>query len=92
MQNISIQKASQLPPEAKRAVERLLGRPLEAEEEVSVMALLPHEAPMGEEKAAIARRLAERIKTTAERARGVPEEVQEEIIDEAVKRVHSRPQ
>ncbi len=91
MQNISIQKAGQLPPEARRAVERLLGRPLQAEEEVSVMALLPHEAPMGPEKEAIARRLAKRIKTTAERARDVSEEIQEEIINEAVKQVRSRP-
>jgi len=35
MHNVSIQKASALPPRLKSAVEQLLGRPIDADEEVS---------------------------------------------------------
>jgi hypothetical protein len=41
MQNVSIQKASELPQPLKSAVEQLLGRPIGADEEVSIVAVPP---------------------------------------------------
>ena len=90
MQNIAIQKANELPPDARRAVEQVLGRPLEQDEEVSIMAFSPHEAPTGETRQALARQLEDRIARTAERVRNIPEEEQEAAIDEAVNHVRSK--
>jgi hypothetical protein len=39
MQNVSIQKARDLLPAMKSAVEQLLGRPIDADEEISVVAI-----------------------------------------------------
>ena len=90
MANIAIQKADELPTEARRAVEQVLGRALEHEEEVSIMALSPHEAPTGEARQALARQLHDRIAKTAERVRDISAEEQEAAIDEAVNHVRSR--
>lgn len=89
MENIAIQKADELPSDARRAVEQVLGRALQHDEEVSIMALSPHEAPTGEARQALARQLEDRISKTAERVRDVSAEEQESAIDEAVKHVRS---
>jgi hypothetical protein len=90
MGNVAIKRADDLPSAARRAVERVLGRALEDEEEVSIMALPPHEAPTGEARRALARQLEDRIKKTAERVPDVSTEVQESAIDEAVNHVRSQ--
>lgn len=88
MRSISIHKARELPGSVRAAVEILLGRALEADEEVSVRAFPQHEAPSGEERAAFARGLQERMSKTAERVRDVPEEQLDQTHDEALKHVH----
>jgi hypothetical protein len=90
MENIAIQKANELPSDARRAVEQVLGRALEHDEEVSIMAFSPHEAPTGEARQALARRLEDRIARTAERVRDVSTEEQEAAIDEVVNHVRSQ--
>ena len=90
MENIPIQKADELPADARRAVEQVLGRALEHDEEVSIMAFSPHEAPSGEARQALARQLEDRIAKTAERVRDVSAEEQEAAIDEAVNHVRSK--
>lgn len=90
MENIAIQKANELPSDARRAVEQVLGRALEHNEEVSIMAFSPHRAPSGETRRTFARQLEDRINRTAEPARGVPEDQQEAAIEEAVNHVRSR--
>lgn len=90
MENIAIQKANELPSDARRAVEQVLGRALEHDEEVSIMAFSAHEAPTGEARQALARQLEDRIARTAERVRDVSTEEQEAAIDEAVNHVRSQ--
>lgn len=89
MGNIAIHKADELPSDARRVVERVLGRVLEHDEEVSIMAFSPHGAPTGETRKELARQLEDRITRTAESARDVPDEEQEAAIDEALD--HVRP-
>lgn len=89
MENIAIQKANELPSETRRAVERVLGRVLEHDEEVSIMAVSPHAAPVGEARLALARQLEDRISKTAERVRDVSSQQQDAAIDEAVNHVRS---
>jgi hypothetical protein len=90
MENITIQKADELPSEARRAVEKVLGRPLEHDEEVSIMAFSPHMAPTGQARQALARQLEDRIAKTAERVQDVSPEEQDAAIDEAVNYVRTR--
>jgi hypothetical protein len=91
VENIAIRRADELSSDARRVVEQVLGRTLRQDEEVSIMAFSPHEAPTGEARQALAPQLEDRIARTAEGARGVPEEEQDAAIDEAVNHVRSHP-
>jgi hypothetical protein len=92
MQDIAIQKARELPTDTRRSVEQLLGRNLQDDEEVSIMALSPHRAPAGQPRLALASQLEERVNQTVGRIRNTPDETQEEAINEAVDYVRSHPQ
>ena len=92
MGNIAIHKANELPADARRAVERVLGRVLEPDEEVSIMASSSHSAPTGKARQKLARRLQNRINKTAVSARDVPDEEQEAAIDEALRHVRAKSQ
>ena len=91
MQNIAIQRASQLPADIREAVEKTLGRALREDEEVSIMALSPHPAPSAETRRVLARRLEERLDKTADRTKDVPDEELEAAIDEALNNARPRP-
>jgi len=91
MQNIAIQRAFELSADVREAVEKTLGRALQEDEEVSIMALSPHPAPSGETRRVLARRLEERLDKTADRTKDVPEEELEAAIDEALDNARSRP-
>jgi len=91
MGNIAIHKADELPSEARRVVESVLGRVLKPDEEVSIMAFSPHDAPTGEVRQKLARQLEDRITRTAESVRRVPDVEQEAAIDEAVSHVRAHP-
>lgn len=80
-------KVEDLPPDIRQAVGRLLGRPLEPEEHVSVMAYRPHQAPVGTERAELVDRLKDRIQKTAAKLEDTPESEVGELIDEAVDHV-----
>ena len=91
MGNIAIHKANELPSDARRMVERVLGRVLEPDEEVSIMAFSPHDAPTGEARQKLARQLEDRISRTAESVRHVPDDEQEAAIDDALNHVRANP-
>ena len=91
MGNIAIHKANELPSDARRVVERVLGRVLEPDEEVSIMAFSPHDAPTGEARQKLARQLEDRISRTAESVRHVPDDEQEAAIDDALNHVRANP-
>jgi hypothetical protein len=91
MGNIAIHKANELPSDARRVVERVLGRVLEPDEEVSIMAFSPHDAPTGEARQKLARQLQDRITRTAESVRHVPDDEQEAAIDDALNHVRANP-
>ncbi len=91
MGNIAIHKADELPSDARRVVERVLGRVLEPDEEVSIMAFSPHDVPTGETRRRLARQLEDRITRTATSVRHVPDDEQEAAIDDAVSHVRAHP-
>ena len=82
-----LQKASKLPPDARRAVEALLGRRLRPEEHVSVSAYRPHKAPTGVKRADLGRRLEARIHKTSQKLKKLPQAELDALIDEAVDHV-----
>ena len=91
MGNIAIHKANELPSDARRVVERVLGRVLEPDDEVSIMAFSPHDAPTGEARQQLARQLEDRITRTAESVRHVPDYEHEAAIDDALSHVRANP-
>jgi hypothetical protein len=54
MQTVSTQYAADLPPGAKSAAEQILGRPIGADEEVSIVAVPPQQIPPSRGRAFIA--------------------------------------
>ena len=84
MQNVSIQRAEDLSQAVKSALESLLGRTLEADEEISIMAYRPHEAPRGAMRDQLAQSLKEQMDEMAERAKDAPDEL-DEILDEGMR-------
>ena len=90
MQNVSIQKAGDLPQAVKSAVEQLLGRSIAPDEEISVAAVPPLRVPRSEGRAAVARNLEELLNRRADRVNGLPEEEIDAAIDEALHDVRHR--
>lgn len=90
MENVSINWARDLPASARTAIEKLLGRSLRDDEEVSVMALDPHPAPSGEGRRASAERLKGALDQLARKAKPVADEEFEAAVDEAMNHIRPR--
>ncbi len=71
----------------KPALELLLGRSLEADEEISVMAFRPHEAPQGPARKQLAQQLKDQMDAMAQRAADASDEELDEILDEGMRSV-----
>ena len=85
MPNVLIHKASELRPATRAAVEAELGRSLQDNEEVSIMAFVPHEAPTGEAHAETARNLQQHLNRIDQKTKNVPEEETEKALNEAIR-------
>ncbi|MGA2575351.1 MAG: hypothetical protein ABSH24_04925 [Bryobacteraceae bacterium] len=90
MQIVSIQKAADLPPNVKSAVEQLLGRPIGADEEVSVVAVPPGQMPPSEPRARVAQQLENLLNRRAAKVGDTSDEEIDAAIDETVDRVRHR--
>jgi hypothetical protein len=83
MQNVSIQKASELPQVVKSAVEQLLGRSIAPDEEISV-AVPPQQVPPSESRAALAQSLEAFLNRRTDKVSELPEEEMDAAIEEAL--------
>ncbi|MGD0324948.1 MAG: hypothetical protein ABSD45_14555 [Terriglobia bacterium] len=90
MQNATINWARDLAAPVKAAIENLLGRPLQDDEQVSVRAYRCHEAPRGEARREAARRLEEHLDRMAGKVRDVSQPEMEAAIDEALEQVRPK--
>lgn len=91
MQNVSIQKAGDLSESVKSAVEQLLGRPIDANEEVSVAAVPPRHIPPSENRAALADKLEALLNRRETKVRDISDEELDHAVDAAADHVrHSR--
>lgn len=82
--------ARTLPPPVRRAVEQMLGRALRDSEAISIQTYEPHEAPTPEQQRSMAAALRSHFTEVDRRAKGIPEDQQEEIVDEAIRSVRPR--
>jgi hypothetical protein len=91
MHNVSIQKASELPPPLKSAVEQLLGRLIDADEEVSIPAVPPQQIAPSKSRASVAEKLEAFLNRRAAKVSDVPDDERDAAIDDAVDHLrHSR--
>lgn len=79
-----------LSPEAKHAVEALLGRALNVDEQISILAYKLHKPPSSEDKEAALRALREHWARIDEKTKDIPDEEMDEILDEAMRSVRPR--
>lgn len=91
MQNVSIQKAGELPQPVKSAVEQLLGRPIGADEEVSIVAVPAQQVSPCGNRAAAAQKLDAFLNRRAEKIRDVSDREIDAAVDEAVDHVRHTP-
>jgi hypothetical protein len=87
MQQSCLHSARRLSPPVRSALEQLLGRALSDDEAISVRAYQPHEAPSPEQQRAIAGELRRYFAKIDERTKDIPENEQDEILDEAIRSV-----
>ncbi len=87
MPDILIHKANELRAETRVALEAELGRALEDDEEVSIMAFSPHPAPTGEARVEAARKLQEHFKRIDQKRQGLPDAEVQDALDEALRSV-----
>lgn len=78
-------RAGDLKPHTRAALESECGRRLRDEEEVSFLALVPHEAPAGEACREAVRRLDVSLGRIEEKLQDIPVEEFEEILLEAIR-------
>ncbi len=90
MQNATINWARDLAAPAKAAIENLLGRPLQDDEQVSVRVYRRHEAPRGDARRKAARRLEEHLDRMASKAKDVSQVEMEAAIDEALEQARPK--
>jgi hypothetical protein len=90
MAEIAFHCVRDLGEDARRALEALLGRRLAEEEQVGVTALAARPAPSGDARRIATERLSESLKEMSERARAIPGDEFESLIDEAMRDVRRR--
>ncbi len=91
MQNVSTQRAGDLPRGVKSAVERLLGRQIGADEEVGLVAARPRQIPPSQSREAVAQKLETFLNRRAATVGDISDEDLDAVVDDAVDFVrHSR--
>jgi hypothetical protein len=84
VQNVSVQKAGEMPQPLRAAVEQILGRSIGADEEVIIVAVPPQQVAPSQGKAAVVEKLEALLNRRAEKVHDIPEDKINAVIDEAV--------
>jgi hypothetical protein len=86
MPNVLINKARELRPQTRAAVEAELGRALKDDEDVSIMAFATHEAPTGEARLRAGQKLESYLKRIDKQTANATDEDAEAALQEALKK------
>jgi hypothetical protein len=89
MEPIAVRHARDLDSPAREWLQRLFGRPLRDDEDVTIVLSAPHAAPPASERRAAFQRMEKVLDRAAENMRDVSDDEFEEAADEAMK--HVRP-
>jgi hypothetical protein len=90
MQELFTHKTQGLPADIKEVLEKLLGRRLAADEEVSIWASRPHAAPTGKARDQAWSELNQHLDGMAAKAKGSADEM-EKLVDEVCDEVRHPP-
>ena len=90
MRDLSIRKTQELSPVAKQVLEALLGRNLRDDEEVTIWASSPHDAPTGRPRKEAWDELNRHLDLMASKAEGVPADELESLADDVCDESSSR--
>ena len=85
MQNVCIRKAEDLSESVKAALESLLGRTLEADEEISIMVYRPLDLLQDPIRDRLVQSFNEQMNALAGRVRDASDDELDEILDEAMR-------
>jgi len=86
MPNVRIHKAGQLRPQTRSVIEAELGRALAEDEDVTIMAFSPHEAPAGKARRDAARKLEETLRRADRKGKGTSSAEVASALNEALRR------
>lgn len=86
---VAIRQARDLDNPAREWLQRLFGRPLRDDEDVTIVLSAPHAAPPASERRAAFQRMEKILDRAADNMRGVSDDEFDEAADEAMK--HVRP-
>ena len=84
MRHVAVQRASDLEPAARAWLKNVLGREVEDNENVTVMAWRPHPAPVGPAREAAAARLRHSLDEVSRKPQAASDAELESAIDEAM--------
>ncbi len=87
MENIAIQKASQIDSAARQWLQRLFGRALSEDEEVTVFIPAARKAPAQEKRSAALKRVGAVFDTSAASMQFVSDEEFDDALDEAMQHI-----
>lgn len=90
MENIAIQKASQIDSAARQWLQRLFGRALSEDEEVTIFVPVAHEAPPQEKRSAALNRAGAVLDKSAASMQDVADDEFDDALDEAMQHIRKR--
>jgi len=90
MDSITIQKAGNLETPAREWLHQLLGRSLQADEEVTILVLPPHATPSTDKRRVAMQRMEQVLDKSAEQMKDVLDSEFDEAVDEAMEHVRKR--
>ena len=90
MEHIAIGKVKNLQAQARRVMQRLVGRELREDEQLSIRVVSPHPAPPADVRRAAADRLERIMDAAAEKAKHIPGKNVHRLLDEAIDYVRPR--
>lgn len=90
MNTIAVRRARELQGAVRTWLEGLFGRPLDPDEEVTVMAFPPHPPTKGDERQAAVTRMERFLATSAQHTQDAPADEFDAAVDDAMRHVRKR--
>lgn len=90
MEHMTVQKAKDLDQPARQWLQRLFGRALQEDEEVTILLFPPHAAPSAADRKQTFHRMNKVLDKAADNMKDVPEQEFDDAVDEATQQFRNR--